>query len=75
MLFQFRIKDDIKAARIEATKAYKQYVEEPKTSQRRCRFDMELELFIKIIRIEEYPSIRWRIVYTPNHHQNIIADI
>ncbi|MEI6824929.1 MAG: hypothetical protein WCK54_05005 [Desulfuromonadales bacterium] len=32
---QFKIKSDIKAARIEATKAYNQYVEEPKTSQRR----------------------------------------
>jgi hypothetical protein len=35
MSFRFQIKDDIKAARIEATKAYKQYVEEPKTSQQR----------------------------------------
>ena len=42
-LFQFQIKDEIKAARIEATKAYKQYVEEPKTSQQRGRFDMEME--------------------------------
>jgi hypothetical protein len=33
-LFRFQIKDEIKAARIEATKAYGQYVEEPKTSQR-----------------------------------------
>jgi hypothetical protein len=32
---RFQIKDEIKAARIEATKAYRQYVEEPKTSQRR----------------------------------------
>jgi len=30
-----KIKDDIKAVRIEATKAYMTYVEEPKTSQRR----------------------------------------
>ncbi len=44
VLFRFQIKDDIKAARIEATKAYGQYVEEPKTSQRRCRFDLESEL-------------------------------
>ena len=29
---------------IEATKAYKTYVEEPKTSQRRERLDLELEL-------------------------------
>jgi hypothetical protein len=43
-LFRFQIKDDIKAARIEATKAYSQYVEEPKTSQQRRRFDLELEL-------------------------------
>jgi len=34
-LYQFQIKDDIKAARTEATKAYRQYVEEPKTRQRR----------------------------------------
>jgi hypothetical protein len=34
-LFQFQIKDEIKAARIEATKAYNTYVEELKTSQRR----------------------------------------
>jgi hypothetical protein len=34
-LYQFQIKDEIKAARIEATKAYNWYVEEPKTSQRR----------------------------------------
>ncbi len=32
--------------RIEAAKAYKQYVEEPKTNQRRRRFDLELELDI-----------------------------
>ena len=42
--FQFQIRDALKAVRIEATKAYKQYVEEPKTSQRRGRFDMEMEL-------------------------------
>ncbi|MFZ3207218.1 MAG: tetratricopeptide repeat protein [Geobacteraceae bacterium] len=40
--YQFQIKDAVKAARIEATKAYSQYVEEPKTSQRRGRFDLEL---------------------------------
>ena len=34
-LYRFQIKDEIKAARIEATKAYSTYVEEPKTSQRR----------------------------------------
>ncbi len=39
---QFQIKDAIKAARIEATKAYDQYAEEPKTSQRRWGVDMEL---------------------------------
>jgi hypothetical protein len=42
LLYQFQIKDAVKAARIEATKAYSQYVEEPKTSQRRGRFDLEL---------------------------------
>ena len=35
VLYQFQIKDEIKAARIEATQAYRQYIEEPKTSQRR----------------------------------------
>jgi hypothetical protein len=30
LLFLFQIKDEIKAARIEATKAYNTYVEEPK---------------------------------------------
>jgi hypothetical protein len=34
MIYQFQIKDEIKAARIEATKAYNTYVEELKTSQR-----------------------------------------
>jgi hypothetical protein len=34
-LYQFQIKDEIKAARIEATKAYNKYFEELKTSQRR----------------------------------------
>ena len=43
-LFQFQIKEAIKAVRIEATKAYTRYAEEPKTSQRRWGFDMELEL-------------------------------
>ena len=41
--YRFQIKDEIKAARIEATKAYTQYVEEPKTSQRRGGFDLEME--------------------------------
>jgi hypothetical protein len=44
LLFRFQTKDDIKAARIEATKAYRLYVAEPKTSQQGCRFDLELEL-------------------------------
>jgi hypothetical protein len=35
ILYQFQIKDEIKAARIEATKTYITYVEELKTSQRR----------------------------------------
>jgi hypothetical protein len=43
-LRQFQIKDAIKAARNEATKAYKQYAEELKTSQRRWGFDLELVL-------------------------------
>jgi hypothetical protein len=34
-IIQFQINDEIKAARIEATKTYRQYVEELKTSQRR----------------------------------------
>jgi DNA polymerase-4 len=42
MTFQFQVKDAIKAARSEATEAYIQYVEEPKTSQRRGGFDLEL---------------------------------
>ena len=42
-LYQFHIKDAIKAARNEATKAYHQYAEEPKTSQRRWGFDVELD--------------------------------
>ncbi|MFZ3209288.1 MAG: DUF4124 domain-containing protein, partial [Geobacteraceae bacterium] len=46
--YQFQIKDAVKAARIEATKAYNQYVEEPKTSQRRGRFDLELVLLVSI---------------------------
>jgi hypothetical protein len=41
LFFRFKIKDDIKAARVEATKAYRLYVEEPKTSPRKCRFDLE----------------------------------
>ncbi len=45
-LYQIQIKDEIKAARIEATKAYNTYVEELKTNQRRYRLDLELELFI-----------------------------
>jgi len=44
-LFQFRIKDEIKAARNEATRHTQTYVEEPQTSQRRYRLDLELELF------------------------------
>ena len=43
LLFQFQIEDAFKAARIEATEAYSEYVEEPKTSQRRRRFDLEME--------------------------------
>jgi arsenite methyltransferase len=43
-LYQFQIKDDLKAARIEAAKRTAEYVEQPKTSQRREGLDMELEL-------------------------------
>jgi hypothetical protein len=46
MLFQFQIKDDIKAARIEAARRTNLYVELPKTSQRREGLDMELVLGI-----------------------------
>ena len=41
--FRFQFKDDIKAAQNLATQAYTQYVEEPKTSQRRLRLEMGLE--------------------------------
>jgi len=40
--YQFQIKDDLKAARIEAARRTKEYVEQPKTSQRREGLDMEL---------------------------------
>ena len=43
-LFQFQIKDAFTAAKISATEAYTQYVEEPMTSQQKRRFDVELEL-------------------------------
>jgi hypothetical protein len=42
-LCQFQIKDDLKAARIEAARRTEVYVEQPKTSQRREGLDMELE--------------------------------
>jgi hypothetical protein len=45
-IYQFQIKDAVKVVRIEATKAYNQYAKEPKTSQRRGRFDLELEIAI-----------------------------
>jgi potassium-transporting ATPase potassium-binding subunit len=38
---RFQIKDELKAARNSATQAYTQYVEEPKTSQRRDRLELE----------------------------------
>ena len=44
VLYQFQIKDDLKAARIEAARRTEEYVEQPKTSQRREGLDMELEL-------------------------------
>jgi hypothetical protein len=58
VFFRFQIKDDIKAARIEATKAYRSYVEEPKTSQQRCRFDLELELSATIGKADLPPQIQ-----------------
>jgi len=41
--YQFQIKDDLKAARIEAARRTEEYVEQLKTSQRREGVDMELE--------------------------------
>ena len=38
---RLQIKDELKAARNSATQAYTQYVEEPKTSQRRDRLELE----------------------------------
>ena len=38
---RFQIKGELKAARNSATQAYTQYVEEPKTSQRRDRLELE----------------------------------
>jgi hypothetical protein len=43
-LYQFQIKDDLKAARIEVARRTEEYVEQPKTSQRREGLDMGLEL-------------------------------
>jgi hypothetical protein len=40
LLYQFQIKDDLKAARIEAARRTEEYVEQPKTSQRREGLDM-----------------------------------
>ena len=39
--FRFQLKDVIKAARNSVTQLYTQYIEEPKTSQRRVRLEME----------------------------------
>jgi hypothetical protein len=47
-LYQFQIKDDLKAARIEAARRTEEYVEQPKTSQRREGLDMELELPVAV---------------------------
>jgi len=41
--YQFQNKDDLKAARIEAVRRTEEYVEQPKTSQRREGLAMELE--------------------------------
>jgi hypothetical protein len=46
MLYQFQIKDDLKATRIEAARRTEVYVEQPKTSQRREGLDMEWELLV-----------------------------
>jgi hypothetical protein len=43
-LYQFQIKDDLKAARIEAARRTEEYVEQQKTSQRREGLEMDLEL-------------------------------
>ena len=43
MLCQLQIKNDLKAARIEAAQRAEEYAEQPKTSQRGEDHDMELE--------------------------------
>ena len=51
---RFQFKDDIKAARNSATQAYTQYAEEPMTSQRRERLEMESGLLGR--RVYVYPG-------------------
>ena len=46
LLLRFQFKDDIKAARNSATQVYTQYIEEPKTSQRRERLEMKSENYL-----------------------------
>jgi hypothetical protein len=46
VFYQFQIKDDLKAARIEAARRTEVYVEQPKTSQRREGLDLELGYWI-----------------------------
>ena len=43
LYYQFQIKDDLKAARIEAARHTEEHVEQPKTSQRREGLDRELD--------------------------------
>ena len=43
MYYQFQIRDDLKAARIEAARRTEEYVEQPKTNQRRKGLYLELE--------------------------------
>jgi len=66
------MKSDIKAARIEATKAYKKYVEEPKTSQRRERLDLGLVYRYTIILNH---LRRWGGKPTGSHRDSRVAEI
>jgi hypothetical protein len=64
-LYQFQIKDDLKAARIEATRRNVEYVELSKTSQRREGLDMELrrkcpELFSRSYCLRRHQGTRKR---------------
>jgi len=48
-------KDDLKAARIEAARRTEEYVEQPKTSQRKEGLDLELELAVRIESPARFP--------------------